>query len=137
MTGPVSIPRAVPLLDALTESFWTSGRDGVLMILQCLDCAHRVHPPAPRCRQCHSSRLGPRPALGRGVVYAYTVNHQRWIETATEPYVVAIVELDDQPGLRLTTNVVDCEPEQMSVGMPVIVDFVPLDGTWIPVFRPV
>jgi uncharacterized OB-fold protein len=71
------------------------------------------------------------------VVYAYTVNHQRWIETATEPYVVAIVELDDQPGLRLTTNVVDCEPEQMSVGMPVIVDFVPLDGTWIPVFRPV
>ena len=39
------------------------------------------------------------------------------------PYVVAIVEIDEDPSIRLTTNIVGCEPEDVEIGMPVRVVF--------------
>ena len=44
--------------------------------------------------------------------------------------------LDEQPGLRLTTNVVGCAIEEVSIGMPVRVVFEERDGVWIPLFAP-
>jgi hypothetical protein len=50
---------------------------------------------------------------------------------------VAIVELVEQPGLRMLTNVVGCDPERVAAGMAVTVEFEPLaDDIWLPVFRP-
>ena len=56
--------------------------------------------------------------------------------SATSPYVVALVELDEGP--RLMTNVVGCPPESVTVGMPVQVTWEPLsDGRNLPLFEPV
>jgi hypothetical protein len=132
----MTIPRTTPLIDDLTRRFWTSGADGVLTVSQCSDCAHRIHPPAPRCRNCRSNRVEAQPVSGRGIVYSFTINHHRWSESVTEPYVVAIVELDDQAGLRLTTNIIGCAPDAVRVGMRVVVDFVAQEDACIPVFRP-
>jgi uncharacterized protein len=50
---------------------------------------------------------------------------------------VAIVELVEQPGLRMLSNVVGCDPELVRAGMAVTVEFESLaDGIWLPVFRP-
>jgi len=50
---------------------------------------------------------------------------------------VAIVELAEQTGLRMLTNVVGCDPERVAAGMSVTVEFEPLaDDIWLPVFRP-
>jgi uncharacterized OB-fold protein len=52
------------------------------------------------------------------------------------PFVVAIVELAEQPGLRLTTNLVNCAVDQVKIGMPVRVLFENRDPVWIPLFEP-
>jgi hypothetical protein len=47
--------------------------------------------------------------------------------------VVAIVELDEQPGLRLSTNLVGDVPAD-PIGARVGVEFVEDDGIWLPLF---
>jgi uncharacterized OB-fold protein len=65
------------------------------------------------------------------------VNHQAWIPGFDPPYVVAIVELPEQEGLRLTTNIVGCAVEDVTIGLEVQVLFEHHDEVWIPLFRPV
>lgn len=129
--------RPVPRVTALTEAFWRGGADGVLRIRRCDDCGYFVHPPGPVCTRCRSRAVTPTAVSGRGRVVACTVNHQAWYPGWTTPYVVAIVELAEQPGLRLTTNIVGCEPHAVGIGTAVHVGFTAIDdGVWLPVFSP-
>ena len=128
--------RVLPLLDDETEFFWTSGKDGELRFLRCSSCAYYVHPPAPVCPQCLGRELAPEAVSGRATVFSCTVNHHSW-DGSTEPYVIALVEIDEQPGLRLTTNIVGCEPDDVVIGMPVSVVFEDRDPIWFPLFEPV
>ena len=66
----------------------------------------------------------------------HTINHQPWFDALPPPYVIAIVELQEQAGLRMTTNIVGCRPEVVHAGMAVAVCFEPLDAVWLPWFRP-
>jgi hypothetical protein len=50
--------------------------------------------------------------------------------------VPAILDLPDAPGARLVSNIVDVAPADVTIGMPVHVDFSPISGGWLlPVFR--
>jgi uncharacterized OB-fold protein len=51
------------------------------------------------------------------------------------PYVIALVELDEQPALRLMTNIVNCEPADVAIGARVRVVFEHHDDVWIPLFE--
>jgi uncharacterized OB-fold protein len=127
--------RVLPALNADNEFFWTSGKDGVLRFLRCADCDCLVHPPVPFCARC-GGRTEPASVSGRATVYSYTVNHQAWDGT-TEPYVIGLVAIDEQPDVRLTTNIVDCDPDDVRIGMPVEVVFADQDPIYLPLFRPV
>jgi uncharacterized OB-fold protein len=59
------------------------------------------------------------PVSGHGTVFTYTVNVQPYNPAIPTPYVIAIVELAEQRGLRLITNIVDCEPDSVFCGMEV------------------
>ena len=72
---------------------------------------------------------------GRGTVYTYTINRQAWVPGLEVPFVIAMVELDEQPGLRLMTNIVDCPTEEVEIGMPVEVAFVERGEAFVPVFH--
>ena len=51
------------------------------------------------------------------------------------PYVVAIVELDE--GWHMLTNLVECEPADVAIGMPVDVTFQKMsDEITLPYFKP-
>ena len=126
--------RVLPALDASNEFFWTSGADGLLRFLRCSSCGHHLHPPGPRCPACGGRELAPAPVSGRGEVVSFTVNHQPW-DGDTEPYVIALVELVEQVGLRLTTNIVGCSPDDVTIGMPVRVAFEHRDPVWLPLFE--
>jgi uncharacterized OB-fold protein len=78
--------------------------------------------------------LSPAAVSGGGIVYSFTVNYQHWVPD-TYPYVIAIVELDEQPGLRLTSNIVGCALDDVQVGMRVEVTFEPVEDVWLPLFR--
>jgi uncharacterized OB-fold protein len=128
--------RVQPLLDDDNRFFWTSGEDGRLRFLRCQACGYWLHPPVPRCPACGSRDLAPEAVSGRAEVFSCTVNHQPW-DGSTEPWSIAIVAFPEQEGLRLTTNVVGCPPEDVHIGMAVQVAFEQHDDVFFPVFEPV
>ncbi|HLY56583.1 MAG TPA: OB-fold domain-containing protein [Stellaceae bacterium] len=134
---PSSIPkRILPRPTALTEAFWRGGADGRLRIACCRTCGLYLHPPVPICRACLGREIGFEPVSGHAVVESFTVNHQAWRPDLAEPYVIAVVELVEQPGLRLTTNIVGCDPAEVFVGQAVVVTFEAVEDLFLPLFRP-
>ena len=127
--------RVLPAVTVDNEHFWKGGEQGLLQFLRCDDCGYWIHPPQPVCPNCLSKRLSVTAASGRGSVFTFTVNHQPWYPNLDPPYVVAIIALDEQDGLRLTTNIVGCEPDAVFIGMRVRVTFEQYDDVWIPLFE--
>jgi uncharacterized protein len=130
-----AVHRVLPSSEGPDSFFWTSGRDGLLRFLGCASCRYLIHPPAPFCPRCGIRDVAPAPVSGRGTLYSFTVNHQRWDGTDT-PYVVGIVELDDQADLRFLTNIVQIEPNAVRIGLRVEVVFEDHDPIFLPLFRP-
>ena len=128
--------RLLPAVGPENEHFWLGGAENELRFLRCAACRFYVHPPLPLCPECLGRELRPEAVSGRARVHTYTVNHHPWVPGFPPPYVVAIVDVEEQPGLRLTTNVVGCAPDDVYVGMPVRVVFEPRDdGIFIPLFE--
>ena len=129
----------MPQPTALTRPFWEGAAEHRLVFLRCQACGFWLHPPRPICRRCRSWDVAPAEAAGRAELYAYTVTttafHPYWADKV--PYVVAVVQLEEQVDLRLITNVVDCPEEMLRVGLPVEVTYVDAaPGLTLPVFRP-
>jgi uncharacterized protein len=135
MFAPGPPIRLLPRLDADNEFFWTGGKDGILRFLRCGSCRAFVHPPVPLCPACLGDELAPEPVSGRATVHSFTVNHQQWIP-GSDPYVIGLVSIDEQPDVRLMTNLVDCEPDVALIGSPVEVTFEQHDEVFLPLFRP-
>ncbi len=133
--------RILPAVTPENEHFWRGGADGELRILRCSDCGYWIHPPGPVCPNCLSRNVAPQATAGVATVHTFTVNHQAWIPTLDPPYVVAIVELPEQEGLRLTTNIVGIPPEDVTFDMAVRVTFEEYadgdESVWLPFFEPV
>jgi uncharacterized OB-fold protein len=128
--------RLLPRLSDDNRFFWTSGEHGVLQILRCNACGFFNHPPGPVCRRCLSRDLAPHTMSGRGRVESFSINYQQWIP-GSDPYAIAWVSLDEQPDVRLTTNLIGVEPDDITVGMAVEVAFEQSEDVYLPVFRPV
>ena len=128
--------RILPRVVGDNEFFWTGGAAGELRFLRCDDDGTYVHPPQPRCPKCLGKSLTPSAVSGRATVHTFTVNHHAWIPGFDPPYAVAIVEIDEQPDVRLMTNVVRCAPDAVHVGMRVAVTFEQHDDVFIPLFAP-
>jgi uncharacterized OB-fold protein len=129
------VHRLAPADDPDTQFFWTSGADGRLRIQRCTDCNYYVQPPTRHCPMCGSDQCSPQVVSGHGRVHTFTVNYQPWVKDQC-PYIVAIVELDEQSGLRLTSNLLDCGVDDVAIGMRVTAGFVARHGIWYPVFIP-
>jgi uncharacterized OB-fold protein len=97
-----------------------------LLFEHCDNCARWVHPAAGECRDCGGSLVA-RPVSGHGTVFTYTVNYHAFNPELPTPYVIAIVELVEQSGLRVAANIVDCEPDSVTCGMRV--EALPEPGT--------
>ena len=88
------------------------------------------------CPSCLGRDHAREAVSGRGQVVTFTINHQPWNPTVEVPYVIALVELDEQTGLRLATNIVGCRPEHVRIGMRVRVTFIEREDVWLPLFEP-
>ncbi|OBA85664.1 DNA-binding protein [Mycobacteriaceae bacterium 1482268.1] len=137
--SPETPDRMLPALTEHNRAFWTGGGDGRLHIAWCTRCERWVQPPAADCPAC-GGVLVARPVSGRGTVFTYTVNHQSFNPAVPVPYVIAIVALDEQDDLRIATNIVDCEPDSVYIGLPVEVRFerqkVDGESIFVPLFTP-
>jgi uncharacterized OB-fold protein len=128
--------RPLPAIEPVTEFYWTSGADGKLRIARCEACERYIHPPVPYCAACGSDRVGEAPVSGRGRVATFTINEQQWIPRLEVPYVIAAVELAEQPELYVFANIVGCAVDQVHRGMEVEVLFEPHGEIFIPLFQP-
>ena len=132
--------RILPKLTDHNRDFWTAGARGELRFWRCQDCGFYVHPPQPICPTCHSKDLKTEAVSGRATLATFSVNHQPWMPGPELPYIVAIIEIVEQPSVRLTTNLVDCAPDDARIEMPLRVTFEhhrdPEGDIYIPLFRP-
>ena len=128
--------RPLPQLTAQNEYFWTSGADGQLRIQECLSCQALIHPPAPVCRYCRETKMGVRVVSGKATLAGFTVNHRFGFPDLPPPYVVAEVAIVEDPRVRLTTNIIDCDPDELELGQPVEVTFQSIADVWLPLFKP-
>lgn len=135
MTKP---QRPLPIPDRLTAPFWEHARERRLAFQRCTRCGHHQHPPGPICRSCHAADLKFSPVSGRGTVYTYTVTHHPVVPGFDAiPYAVALVEMEEQVGLRMLANLRGIEPDDVRVGLRVEVLFEELpNGLRLPQFRP-
>ena len=125
-----------PQIDASTQEFWDAARRGVLRIKHCNACGANHYYPRPFCPKCWSTNVDWLDAAGTGTLYTYSVVHSNDLPAFRDrvPYVVAIVDLDEGP--RMETNIVDCPPDELRVGMRVTVAFEDEGEIVLPRFRP-
>ncbi|MCU1463736.1 MAG: DNA-binding protein [Acidimicrobiales bacterium] len=128
--------RIVPSLDGLSRAFWTGGSRGELMLSHCQACQYWIHPPKPLCPRCHERDLRWEPTSGVATLFSYTVNFKAWNPKVPVPYVLGIVELPEQAGLRLTTNIVNCSVDDIEIGMRLRVNFEQHGEVFVPLFEP-
>ena len=126
----------LPVPNPETAPFWKFAANGELRIQRCVACGVFRHPPQPMCASCGSMERDWAPVSGHGEVYTYATTRQPIHAALRErvPFTSVIVELPE--GVLITSNILDCEAEDIYVGMPVTVAFEHIDDEiGIPRFR--
>jgi uncharacterized OB-fold protein len=128
-----------PAPDEDTAGFWQAAADGRLELCRCEQCRQWLQPPLERCPACWGETSF-EPVAGTGELHSFIVVRQPAIPGYRDqlPYVVAPVELDEQPGLRLPGRVVGVDPAQVEIGQRVRAEIEGLPGGdfSVAVFRP-
>lgn len=130
--------RPVPEPDELTRFYWEAAAEHRLVLQRCQACSMAQYPPEICCVHCQADELEPAEFSGRGTIYSYSVVerplHAGFVDVV--PYVVVLVELAEQPGLRILANLVNApRGTALSCGMPVEVVFEHHDDVVLPQFR--
>ena len=129
--------KPLPTVAGETKAFWDSCRRGQLVIQYCDGCDEYQWYPRGICADCWGESVRWVQSSGRGTVWTYTVTYQNRTPGFAEdvPYVLAVVELEE--GVKMFTNIVDCNPREVTIGMPVEVTFVRAnDQITVPYFKP-
>ena len=115
--------KPLPEIQPWSRAFWEGTRKHKLLVQECNDCGVKIFYPRKNCPECWSSNLGWCEASGKGHVFSHTTTMTGVEDKFADdlPYVLAIVDLEE--GVRMMTNIVDCDPEEVSIGMEVEVVF--------------
>ena len=131
--------KPLPVIQPWTEEFWTAAKEHKLLVQRCEECDINIFYPRKFCPECWSADLSWKEASGKATIYSFTVTY-----TGVEshfapdlPYMLAWVDLEEE-GVRMLTNIVGCDPEDVKIGMDVEVVFEDVtEEISLPKFRPV
>ena len=113
-----------------TREYRVAAAEGQLLIRLCKFCGKFHYYPRPICPLCNSADTEWVQARGIGTVYSYSV-----MRRVAAPYVIAFVTLDE--GVSMMTNIIDCAPDAVRIGMKVKLSFQPTaDGGKAAMFAP-
>lgn len=136
-TQPQTWRKPLPALTGEALPFWEACRRGVFLIQRCRACGRHQWYPRGVCAHCWSGDVAWVEASGRGTVWSFTVTYANRTPGFAEelPYVLALVELEEGP--KVFTNIVECDPRDVRIGMPVQVTFrQATPAVTIPYFKP-
>ncbi len=110
--GPYAIPEH--------QQFWRYCEQRELRFQQCRQCARIRHPPAPICARCHNDQSEWILAPDDAFLFSFTIVHHATHRSLVSrvPYNIAIVGFASLEPTRIVSNVIDCEPERLNIGMP-------------------
>jgi uncharacterized OB-fold protein len=132
---PDSMP--MPMANAITLPWWQAAAEHRLVVQRCTSCEPTRLPPAPLCPECRSEESDWKEVSGRGEVYTYTTVHRPIAAGQELPFVIAVIALEDSGGLRLISNLVNVDPQDLEIGMPVELVWEDMSADLaIPRFRP-
>jgi uncharacterized protein len=128
---------AMPLANSDTAPFWDGCARGLFLLQRCTECSTFRHPPSPICPNCLSAEHEWLQATGHGTIYTFVIVREAlrrgWEELV--PYVVAVIDLDEGP--KFVTNVVNIEPDLVTIGMRGKIVFTSTDDAMmLPLFAP-
>ena len=128
--------KPLPSIVGETRPYWEGCRQGQLLIQKCNACGEYQFYPRGICANCWSGEIKWVKASGKGTVWTFTVTYQNRTPGFDQgPYVLALVELEE--GVRMFSNIVECNPRDVKIGMPVQVTFIKAtDQVSIPYFKP-
>ncbi len=128
--------------DAEARPFWQATARGELCVQRCAECGRFRMPPRPMCPHCRSLASEWHAVSGRGRIWSFAVPHPPLLPAyaACAPYNVVVVELDEDPGLRLVGNLVasvddpinGIDPATIAIGEAVRVVFAAVENVAFP-----
>ena len=128
--------KPLPEMEGLTKEFYDFCRQGELRFQRCSNCNAFRHVPREICSECNSFDWQWVASSGRGSVYSWTVVeralHPDFIDAT--PMAPVIIELEE--GVRMLSNIVNMAPQNLTMGMPVQVEFKAVtDTVTLPLFQ--
>jgi uncharacterized OB-fold protein len=130
----LALLQPIPVPDPDSEPFWEGLKNGKLMLCRCDDTGRWIHPPLERSRYTggpvHFEEVS-----GDGMIFSYIVARQALVPGRMPPYVIGIIELAEQPGLRLNA-IIAADPVEVWIGQAVRMRIVDLgdSGYRVPEF---
>jgi uncharacterized OB-fold protein len=89
---------------------------------QCKQCGKIFFPPRLVCSGCRGREFSAKTLSPDGVIETFTVIRIAPTGFGDEaPYAVGVIKLDD--GVKITAQIVDCEPESLKIGDRVKLEF--------------
>jgi len=117
----------------LDAPFWQAALRGELVVQTCSACGRRRFPPRPMCPECQSFVHEWRAVSGKGRIWSFVVPHPPLLPAFAEraPYNVVLVELEEDPKIRIVGNLVasadgeinEVDPRTIAIGALVRVVF--------------
>jgi len=136
MSDARTAQRPVPEIEPALAPFFAAARERRLVVQRCAGCGALRFPPREICSGCLATAATWVPVSGRGEVFSYNVMHQVYHPgfASEVPYAVVVVKLTEGP--KMVSNLVDCPPREIRIGMPVEVTFEELSPeVTLPKFR--
>jgi len=128
--------------DEEARPFWDGTARGELLVQTCAACGTRRMPPRPMCPACRSLESTWDATSGRGRIWSFIVAHPPLLPAFAElaPYNVVVVELADDPLIRLVGNLLErsdgpineIDPATIEIGEPVRAVFPTVDDVALP-----
>ena len=125
--------------DEFSQPFWDAANEERLVIQNCNACSRLQHPAAAACRECGSDdHLEWKQMSGRGTIYNYGVVYDCPVRLlqADQPFNVAVIMLDDDPGIQMYSHLPGTPVDDVPVGAAVEVVFeATANGQRVPEWR--
>ena len=129
--------KPLPKIQPFSQPFWDAAKEHRLTVQVCKDCDARIFFPREQCPKCWSENLGWAEASGKGEIYAFSVTYEGVEKMFVDDLPIILAWVDLPEGIRMQTNIVECDPEAVEIGMPVEVVFKDVtDEISLPYFKP-
>ena len=122
------MPKQIPVPTPAHKPFWDALNEHKLVVQHCTNCDRLRYPPEPKCDQCASDQYDWKQVEGKGHILEYFVIRDSRIKRlqGEQPLNLALITLDEDPGLNFLSNLPGTAVGEVPVGAAVELIFEPI-----------